>query len=92
MDQRDTTQVVRMLTPDERKEMLESINSPADLRKLPVEELPVLARALRDFMVESVSKTGGHLSSSLGATAVSYTHLKTTARATRRLCNREVLL
>ena len=68
MDQRDTTQVVRMLTPDERKEMLESINSPADLRKLPVEELPVLARALRDFMVESVSKTGGHLSSSLGAT------------------------
>ena len=37
MDQRDTTQVVRMLTPDERKEMLESINSPADLRKLPVE-------------------------------------------------------
>lgn len=68
MDQRDTTQVVRMLTPDERKEMLESINSPADLRKLPVSELPVLARALRDFMVESVSKTGGHLSSSLGAT------------------------
>lgn len=68
MDQRDTTQVVRMLTSDERKEMLESINSPADLRKLPVEELPVLARALRDFMVESVSKTGGHLSSSLGAT------------------------
>lgn len=68
MDQRNTTQVVRMLTPDERKEMLESINSPADLRKLPVEELPVLARALRDFMVESVSKTGGHLSSSLGAT------------------------
>ena len=55
MDQRDTTQVVRMLTPDERKEMLESINSPADLRKLPVSELPVLARALRDFMVESVS-------------------------------------
>ena len=36
MDQRDTTQVVRMLTPDERKEMLESINSPADLRKLPL--------------------------------------------------------
>ncbi len=64
----ETPAVVRMPTPAERRKLLESINSPADLRKLSVEQLPVLARALREFMIESVSKTGGHLSSSLGAT------------------------
>ena len=68
MDQHEMTPAVCMPTPAQRKELLESINSPEDLRKLPVEQLPVLARALRDFMVQSVSKTGGHLSSSLGAT------------------------
>ena len=48
--------------------LLDSIRSPADLRRLDVHQLPQLAQELRAFMVESVSKTGGHLSSSLGAT------------------------
>ncbi len=46
--------------------MLETIESPADLRALPRESLPQLAQELRDFLIESVSKTGGHLSSNLG--------------------------
>ena len=47
--------------------LLEKINDPKDLRALPEEQLPERAQELRDFMVESVSRTGGHLSSSLGA-------------------------
>ncbi|PIV15760.1 MAG: 1-deoxy-D-xylulose-5-phosphate synthase, partial [Gallionellales bacterium CG03_land_8_20_14_0_80_55_15] len=46
--------------------LLNTINSPADLRRLGREQLPELARELREFLVESVSKTGGHLSSNLG--------------------------
>jgi 1-deoxy-D-xylulose-5-phosphate synthase len=46
--------------------LLESIDCPATLRQLPREELPRLAEELRAFLVESVSKTGGHLSSNLG--------------------------
>jgi 1-deoxy-D-xylulose-5-phosphate synthase len=48
------------------KSLLESINSPADLRALPRSDLPQLARELREFVLQSVSKTGGHLSSNLG--------------------------
>lgn len=48
--------------------ILDSIESPADLRRLDEHLLPRLAYELRDFMVNSVSQTGGHLSSSLGAT------------------------
>ncbi|MBX9631086.1 MAG: 1-deoxy-D-xylulose-5-phosphate synthase [Burkholderiales bacterium] len=47
-------------------ELLETINEPADLRKLDRKRLPQLTRELRDFIVESVSQTGGHLSSNLG--------------------------
>lgn len=46
--------------------LLDSINSPAQLRKLDIKDLPEFARQLRQFLVESVSKTGGHLSSNLG--------------------------
>jgi len=45
---------------------LDSIQSPADLKKLPREELFALAAELRQFILDSVSKTGGHLSSNLG--------------------------
>lgn len=48
--------------------ILDSIESPADLRRLDEHLLPRLAYELRNFMVNSVSQTGGHLSSSLGAT------------------------
>ena len=46
--------------------LLNTINSPDELRKLDREELPKLAAQIREFLVESVSKTGGHLSSNLG--------------------------
>ncbi len=46
--------------------LLETINSPAELRKLPRTQLTPLAHELRHFLLDSVSKTGGHLSSNLG--------------------------
>ncbi len=46
--------------------LLDTINSPDDLRALAPELLPQLAAELRKFLLESVSKTGGHLSSNLG--------------------------
>ncbi len=46
--------------------LLNTVNNPEDLRKLQREQLPQLARELREFLIESVSRTGGHLSSNLG--------------------------
>jgi 1-deoxy-D-xylulose-5-phosphate synthase len=46
--------------------LLDNINDPADLRKLPRTQLTPLAHELRQFLLDSVSKTGGHLSSNLG--------------------------
>src|SRR6202790_945995 len=46
--------------------LLETINSPADLRRLDKSQLSQLASELRDFVIKSVSQTGGHLSSNLG--------------------------
>ena len=46
--------------------ILESINSSADVKKLPPEQLEPLCRELRDFIIENVARTGGHLSSNLG--------------------------
>lgn len=46
--------------------LLETINSPADLKNLPRSRLPDLAREIRERIVEVVSKTGGHLASNLG--------------------------
>jgi 1-deoxy-D-xylulose-5-phosphate synthase len=46
--------------------LLETINDPADLRKLPRAQLKPLADELRAFVLDSVSRTGGHLSSNLG--------------------------
>lgn len=50
---------------------LKNITSPEDLKKLNIDELEVLATEIRSFMVESVSKTGGHLSSNLGVVELS---------------------
>ncbi len=47
-------------------DLLNTINDPADLRKLSRPELEALAGELREFVLQSVSKTGGHLSSNLG--------------------------
>ena len=46
--------------------LLDTINTPADLRRLERKQLPQLAGELREFLIESVSQTGGHLSSNLG--------------------------
>ena len=46
--------------------LLDTIREPAQLRELDRKQLPQLAEELRSFLVESVSKTGGHLSSNLG--------------------------
>lgn len=46
--------------------LLESINDPADLRRLARAQLPQVAEELRAYVLDSVSKTGGHLSSNLG--------------------------
>ena len=48
--------------------VLERIRSPRDLRALGKEELAALCAEIRAFTVEAVQKTGGHISSSLGAT------------------------
>ena len=50
---------------------LDSIHSPADLKKLSRDELPALADELRQFVLDSVSQTGGHLSSNLGTVELS---------------------
>lgn len=47
--------------------LLETIHHPTDLRKLSRSDLPQLATELREFLVESVSKTGGHFASNLGS-------------------------
>src|SRR5512139_641158 len=54
------------MTPHAAPPLLERINSPEDLRQLGVCELKQLADELRNFMIASVSRTGGHLSSGLG--------------------------
>jgi 1-deoxy-D-xylulose-5-phosphate synthase len=46
--------------------ILPTIHSPADLRALPRSQLKALAGELRDYVLQSVSQTGGHLSSNLG--------------------------
>ena len=47
-------------------QLLATINSPADLRRLPRAQLKTLADELRAYVIDTVSKTGGHLSSNLG--------------------------
>lgn len=46
--------------------LLDNVQAPSDLRKLDVSQLPDISKELRDYVVESVSKTGGHLGASLG--------------------------
>ena len=55
-----------MNTPDTRESLLDKINSPADLKGLSIESLQQLAKELRRKIIETTSKTGGHLAPSLG--------------------------
>jgi 1-deoxy-D-xylulose-5-phosphate synthase len=50
----------------EKQELLNGINSPADIKNLSGPELKTLAEEMRQFILGSVSKTGGHLASNLG--------------------------
>lgn len=49
-----------------KKTLLDNIQSPADLKKLSIDELPALAAEIREVLISTVSKTGGHLASNLG--------------------------
>ncbi|WP_316525133.1 1-deoxy-D-xylulose-5-phosphate synthase [Kitasatospora brasiliensis] len=46
--------------------LLSRVTSPAELRKLPAVELPLLADEIRDFLIDAVTRTGGHLGPNLG--------------------------
>ena len=50
--------------------LLETVGGPEDLRRLPAAQLPALASEIRDFLIEKVSKTGGHLGPSLGVVEI----------------------
>src|SRR2546425_250094 len=52
--------------------ILETINSPADLRRLDQAQLAELAAEVRAFLVEQTSKTGGHLSPNLGVVELTF--------------------
>ena len=54
------------MEPDKKIEILNKINYPADLRQLPVEQLPQLCDELRHTIVQELSVNPGHLASSLG--------------------------
>jgi 1-deoxy-D-xylulose-5-phosphate synthase len=56
-----------MNSPTAQYPLLDTIDSPQDLRQLPTELLPELAQQIRQFIIHSVSQTGGHLASGLGA-------------------------
>lgn len=47
--------------------ILQQLNDPKDLQSLPLDQLPALAEEIRGYMVECVSRNGGHLAASLGA-------------------------
>ena len=49
-----------------KKNLLDQINYPSDLRKLKIEELDQLAHELREELIDAVSVTGGHLGAGLG--------------------------
>ncbi len=46
--------------------MIEKINSPADLKDIPVEQLPALAEEIRQLIISTVDNNGGHMASNLG--------------------------
>ncbi len=50
--------------------VLETVQGPADLKRLAPSELPVLAAEVRDFLIDAVSRTGGHLGPSLGVVEI----------------------
>ncbi|WP_458788354.1 1-deoxy-D-xylulose-5-phosphate synthase N-terminal domain-containing protein, partial [Vallitalea sediminicola] len=47
-------------------EILDGINGPSDIKALEIDQLNLLAKELREYLIKVVSNTGGHLSSNLG--------------------------
>ena len=56
-----------MTSPPNAYPLLDAIESPADLRRLPVAKLPEVAQELRQFLIHTVSTRGGHFAAGLGA-------------------------
>ena len=46
--------------------IIDRIKRPEDIKKLSIEDMDVLSQEIREFLIESISKTGGHLASNLG--------------------------
>lgn len=57
--------------------ILDNIKSPLDIKKLTLEDLTILSEDVRTFLLENVSKTGGHLGSNLGIVELTLSLLKT---------------
>ena len=55
-----------MTAPNGKNPLLNTLDSPAELRKLPADKLPTLANELREFLIQSVSTRGGHFAAGLG--------------------------
>ena len=53
------------------RRLLDTINNPQELKKLPPEFLPQLAQEIRETIISTVAKTGGHLAPSLGVVDLS---------------------
>ena len=64
---KDPTSVASKGINVDRYDLLNKIDSPADLRKLPESKLPKLVDQIREFLIDVTSKTGGHLAPGLGA-------------------------
>ena len=58
------------MSKENRFDLLNKIQSPADLRNLSLDELPILCQQLREDIIEEVAVNPGHLGSSLGATEI----------------------
>ncbi|MDE5652988.1 MAG: 1-deoxy-D-xylulose-5-phosphate synthase, partial [Muribaculaceae bacterium] len=50
--------------------LLDRIDSPADLRKLPADALPQVCEEVRRFLIDSLSRNPGHFASSMGAVEI----------------------
>ncbi|MDL2289080.1 thiamine pyrophosphate-dependent enzyme, partial [Oscillospiraceae bacterium OttesenSCG-928-F05] len=64
---------------------LEQINTPEDVKRLSIQELDALSEEIRHFLIESLSKSGGHLASNLGAVELTLAVHKVFDTATDRL-------
>ena len=59
------------MNASEKYPILGQIDCPEDLKKIPENKMPELCSELRDFLVENVNRTGGHLASNLGVVELS---------------------